>query len=361
MHRLFGAGSSDTVSELDAEILRITTENRVFYAGPLAGYKMGVYTFEGEPALVTKSMDLIEPKKGEWDTLSRLFRGLFTCEKDDLDERPILFGWWRHTLESLYSGNHSRGLAMIFAGERETGKSLVAELVKETFGKRNAQPYTWMTGRDNFNEELFESTLQLIDDENASTDLRDRLRFGASLKQMVAVPGARCRGLHQKASTLRPVWRPLICLNMEPDRLLVLPPLDDDVEDKMALLKVYKSDLPMPVDTEEEKRSFMKQMVSELPAFIYYLLNEFVLDKKLHGRFGVKWWHHEEIIRALTETSPERALLEFIERYFRRKVMTEWVGQTTELRPLLLEEAGLQREEAREVPKSIWMAADSQS
>lgn len=347
--------AGEVVSDLEVEMARITTRNRVFYAGPLAGYKMGVYEFEGEQALVTKSMELLEPRAGSWDTLAQLFEGAFNDRENELDQRPVFFAWWKHILESLYGGYYSRGCALVMAGERESGKSLISELIKETLGKRHAQPYAWMIEKDNFNEELFESTLLVVDDENADTALAARLKFASKIKQIVAVPGARCRGLHQKANTLKPVWRLLICVNMEPDRLMVLPPIDDDVEDKMIMIKACKNTMPMPVGTEAEKSAFWDQLARELPCFIHFLLNEFVIRDSMQGRFGVRFWHHPDIVKELTVISPEQQILEFIERYFRKESQSSWSGTPSDLRTTLKESAGLTYTEQDELPKPAWM------
>lgn len=341
-------------SPLDTELARIVTRNQITYAGRLAGYHVGLHEFQGEPALVKESPMLIVPEPGKWDTLYKLFENNY-CQEGH-DQRWLLLGWIKHALEAIYCGKPSDGIALVLAGEVESGKSLFAKIITELLGRRFAQPYQWMIGQDNFNEEVFESPLQLIDDENADTNITARLRFGAKIKQMVAVQGGRCRGLHQKANNLTPLWRLLICVNMEPDRLVVLPPLDHDIRDKMLILRCYRNEMPMPVSTEWEKAAFWSTLMSELPAFIHYLLHEFEIPKELRGRFGVRYWHHPDVVSALREISPEFRLKEFLDRYFKRthnpSVLT---GKAGEIRAELLKNAGLVKQELRDVPSSSWM------
>jgi hypothetical protein len=345
----------DVVSELENKIFEICARQRVFYAGPLAGYKQGLYEFQGKPALVTESMRLIEPKKGKWPTLYKVFDLVWNDRENKLDQRTLLFGHWAHALQSLHQGIHSGGLALTLAGEHKSGKSLTAKLMIETMGKRFAQPYKWMTGKDNFNEEISESTVLLVDDENANTSHKARSEFGASIKQVVAVPGARIRGLHQKAATLLPTWRLIICLNTEPDRICVMPSLDNDIQDKILILKAIKTDMPMKTNSLNQQQLFWKTLTDELPAFVDYLLNEFVMPEEMTDRFGVIAWQHPEIERALADVAPEATTDEFIERYFKRNDETLWQGTAAELRYLLLTKAGLTYQEESEVDKSTWL------
>ena len=56
-------------------------------------------------------------------------------------------------------------------------------------------------------------------------------------------------------------------------------------------------------------------MVKELPAFVHYLLNDFVLeDEYCEDRYGVIPWMHPEILEALDELSPWSRMLYFIDR-----------------------------------------------
>jgi hypothetical protein len=300
-------------------------------------------------------MKLLEPQAGEWPTLYKLFENVWNDTENGYDQRTLLFGHWAHALESLHSGNHSNGLALAMAGEHKSGKSLTAKLMVKTMGYKFAQPYAWMIGQDNFNEEISEATILLIDDENANTTHKGRLEFGAKIKQIVAVPGARIRGLHQKATTLLPIWRLVICLNTEPDRIMVLPSLDDDIRDKLLILRAFKKPTPMPSDTQKEQRAFMAVLEAELPAFVHYLLNEFTMPEHLTDRFGVSAWCHPEIERSLSDVAPEAVVDEFIERYFKKNNETLWSGTAAELRTLLLTQAGLTYQEQDDVEKSTWL------
>ncbi|MCC5840460.1 MAG: hypothetical protein JJT96_10060 [Opitutales bacterium] len=345
--------AGEVVSPLEVELIDAETDRRVFYAGPLAGYREGVHEMDAARILVTRSPRLLDPRPGEWPTLAAWFKALLCAPDDEVDQRPYFHGWMRQTLESLYAGWWSRGLFLALAGEAGSGKSLMTEIVRIGTGGRVAKPYRYMIGQDNFNEEMFESVLQLIDDENADTSIRARRQFAAQIKQIVANSEARCRGMHQKAMTLKPVWRLLAAVNLEPDNLMVLPPVDDDIADKMMLLRVY-SGFEYP-RREAEKRALFERMVSELPSYVHWLLHEWEIPEYLSGRFGITHFHHPDVLEVLDETSPFERLGRLIDAAILVRA-PEWRGTAADLeRVLKAEDNGLLRADRDWIPQPVWL------
>ena len=347
--------NGEVVSEIDELLENIESNCRVFYAGALAGWQRGIHEMEGERILVSRGPHLLTPKPGYWPVLDKLFSNILSSVDENIDQRKYFFSWLKHTLESLYRGRWSRGLAVALAGEVESGKSLLVDLVKEILGGKCAKPYRYMIHKDGFNEEMFETSLLVVDDESAETDIHSRKHFAAEIKQIVATSSARCRGMHKTAITLKPLWRLMICVNLEPDNLMVLPPIDEDIVDKIMLLKAYRKAMPMPVNTEIEKGIFWDTLMNELPAFVYWLLNEWEIPEQLRGRFGVTPFHHPEIREILEELSPWMRLHHWIERTI-LKDRNIWSGTATELEQALkAEENSLTYEEKKKIPQNIWI------
>jgi hypothetical protein len=66
--------------------------------------------------------------------------------------------------------------------------------------------------------------------------------------------------------------------------------------------------------TLEGRKDFADRIESELPAFLFYLLNDHRIPAEIvDSRFGVATWHHPDIIDALLEASPEGQLLALID------------------------------------------------
>ena len=88
----------------------------------------------------------------------------------------------------------------------------------------------------------------------------------------------------------------------------------------------------MPTTTEAERHAFDKQIVSELPAFCHYLLNYTIPEHLKADRFGIRAFHHPEVVKALHELSKEHKVLELIDKVVFKNPTTEpWEGTSTDL------------------------------
>lgn len=325
------------LAPLDAKMREIEQDKRVAFACALAGHKAGIRRVGGRPFLVTESPALIVPLKGEFPKLEKFFAGLL-CGREEgakegeyttTDQRAHFFCWLRVWLRSLYDGYVTRGPCLGIAGEPESGKTLLATLVKAMTGGRVAKPYDFMIGRDDFNKDMFEASLQLIDDESADTAIEARKDLGAQIKKFVANVDVKLRGMHRDGVTVEPNWRLIILTNLEAEALLVFPPISNDLRDKMLMLKGYSRGAPpgaaateaeraafhLPYGTPEQKAEYVKAMEAELPAFIWWLLREFDPPAEVaHGRFGVATWQHPQILSELQQFSPHVRLWQLIHK-----------------------------------------------
>ena len=83
------ARRGEAMSPLDVKIIETQTAGNVHFAGPVAGYNVGVYENGGIQFLVTQSPKIIEPDPArDWPTLRALVEGMF-----DLAQRIYLYGW----------------------------------------------------------------------------------------------------------------------------------------------------------------------------------------------------------------------------------------------------------------------------
>ncbi len=303
---LSGAASKEhKISDMERELLRVAMEDYVSYAGPLAGWKKGFYNTGGDRILVTRSPSMIEPVEGEWPVLNSIFEAVLggkDAPEDNehaalIDQRPFFFAWWKFGLQCLRECYPDRGLAMVLAGEAGSGKTLVKQLVNQSFGGREVYPYSFMIGRDNFNAEMLEAELWTVDDETADTSIQARTKFGAEIKKITANSAMRFRGMMREAVTLNTFKRLFICVNREPDRLMVLPPMDDDVRGKICMLLAYNSKLFAGIEqnSPEQKRILSETIERELPHFLHWLLFTFAPGDELNGRFGSREFHHPEL------------------------------------------------------------------
>ena len=280
-----------------------------YYSGPLAGYSAGLYEFTNGKGLVTANPNLIDPHPGDCSIIQEILKNL-------LGEEQLTYfeGWMQIAVQSLRSNTRRTGQAVVFAGERGCGKSLVQnQIITPLIGGRASKPYPWMTGKTDFNSDVFKGEHLIIEDEYGSTDIRSRRQFGANLKQIAANEE---QHFHQKgleAMVVKPFWRLSISVNDEPENLTVLPILDESLKDKISLFKCTKAAMPMPTGTNEERDKFAATIKAQIPCYLDYLLKEFVIPESLTDqRFGIKHHHDPEILGAINEMSPEEQLLEIL-------------------------------------------------
>lgn len=304
----------EMLSPADVEILRIQDHESVSYSGALAGYREGLYNQNGLSILVTDGPRLIEPRSGDWPTLLAVFKAVL--DDPHHDQLDIFYGWLHTAATALRQGQLMPGQALVLAGPARCGKSLIQNLITDILGGRSAKPYSFMTGGTQFNSELFKAEHLMIEDEAPSTDFRSRRNLGNFFKQLTVNEDQRLHAKGRDALMLKPFWRVTISLNDEPEDLHVLPPIDSSLEDKLILLRAYRRDLPMPASTVVERKLFGDTLRRELPAFLHWLLTAYSIPDHLQfERFGVRHFHHPDLLAMLREISNEARLMELINRY----------------------------------------------
>jgi len=301
----------ELISQLESAINDCQLDRSVSFAGPLAGHSKGIVELMGQKILVTASPRLIEPVPGEWPMIAKLMKNLF-CDPV-ADQRPYVMGWLKIAVQSLRAGKRRPGQAFAMAGPRECGKSLWQNLTTEMLGGRAAKPYRYMSGRSQFNSDLFGAEHLMIEDECGSTDIRERRKFGTSIKDFTVNEVQSCHAKGRDALSLTPFWRLSISLNDEPENLMILPPVDESLGDKLMLLKVNQGLMPMPTNTQEGRTAFWDALIGELPAFVSSLMNWEIPEGLQCQRFGVTTYHHPDILAAIDGISPEIRLLSLID------------------------------------------------
>jgi hypothetical protein len=225
------------------------------------------------------------------------------------------YSWLKIAWETLLAGLHMPGQAMAIAGPINSGKSLLQSLITEILGGRNGKPYQYMAGETPFNADLIRAEHLIIEDEQASPDLRTRRKLGSHIKNITVNGDQRC---HQKGRTpvmLRPFWRLSISLNDQPEDLLVLPPIDRSLGDKIMLFRAKAVAMPMPTSPAPERKVFYDALVAELPAFLHWLGEWSIPEDIKCDRYGVKAYHHPDLLKEIDANAPEARLLQLIDDY----------------------------------------------
>lgn len=297
--------------EHTSSLCTIRENHHVLWIGPIAGYKSGIHTAPDAQGvlLVTTAPSIIESAPGVFDLISRITRGLF-CDADHEIQFEAVMGWLRQARVNVRNGKRRPLPALAMVGPRNAGKSLFLEIARLSLGGRSAPAYRAITNESGFNADVLGAELLVVDDEVASRDNRARGRFGQSIKSFLFGSSVRIESKGRDAFSARPVHALAIALNDEAQHVMVLPEMDDSLQDKISLIQTGRASI-----TPEEcydREEFMGRIISELPAFLHWLDNGQTPDEIKDSRTGCRAWQHPGILETLSQISPESRLWELV-------------------------------------------------
>ena len=361
-------GYNDTTEKnltpFEGLLYRAQTQSVVAYAGPLAGHKAGVYErSSGQRLLVTDQCNVFAHARDAHDVSrarqpdpgcgrksqvcafdsskskaqlrnahthahdTRCTSPQFTTSFIDelfVDGHEHVIGWMACAYQSLLKGDFTPGQMLALSGPPACGKSFFHYLVTELLGGRMAKPYSYLTGRTAFNGDLARAEHLVIEDEVASSDIRARRNFGSALKQFTVGEDLHVHDKGKIAFTAPTFKRLTLSVNDEPENMMILPPFDASITDKVMLLRCKDA---KPV-LHEDRNANKLAVARELPAFRAFLRKHRVPKRIACPRFGVTAFHNEDLLAMVSETQPETRLLSLIEEVI---ADTEWRGTATEL------------------------------
>jgi hypothetical protein len=304
----------DDAKEL-MQAVRESVKNReldggVQWHGSIAGHAQGLCKDTNDlPILITSEAKIPEPMAGDAPTISEIVGGAFA----DPIATTIFMSWLAGRYKAVRAHCHIPSPMLVLAGEINSGKSLLAWIVAQTLGGRTANPYAAWSGGMLWNDDLVGSELLLVDDCIGSTDIRSRRNFGASFKESVYPHSVQLRKRNHSSISVRPVWCIMVCCNDTPESLQIIPPLDADLADKIALLHVIGVKLAIDTSTPEGKTQLQTLIRSELPAFAQQLIDWETPEELRDTRSGIIAWRDPELSESVDAHSPSKRLEALLE------------------------------------------------
>lgn len=300
----------------------IITHKYCDYAGPLSGKQKGLHTITGRRFLATTSPQIIEPKQGKYPVISEILDSILKHDNYADKQLITLLGWLRHAYTCLKHQSPQPGQSLFLAGDTASGKTfLIKRIILPLLGGRSTSPYNYMMGLTSFNGDMMASEALIMDDCIGSTDYKSKRIFATHLKNLIYAGLIRFEFKNKDAFTHIPLWRLIVALNDTEESLSIIPPIDNDLKDKVIILSCGAMKTTLPNTTPEERTTLDQTIHDELPHFLYALLNLeeeiFEPHKKTReaARSGIDAFHHPDIIAKITELSPELALLDIIDNY----------------------------------------------
>ena len=299
-----------TYSEIDWLMVKVSHERRLDFCGQVGGYPPGLHRICGKQVLITHGPKIPEAARGKWDTLKNFFTQLLGTQT------KYFFSWLKSAFVSLESGFPWRpGQLLAIAGPANCGKSLCQSLITEILGGRACKPYQYLIGESNFNSHFLSTEHWMIEDDTSSTDFRARRHLGAMLKNAIVNSVQNYHAKGRDPLSVTPFVRLTFTLNDNEDSLLVLPPLERDIIDKVILLRASKADTPGEKNGENARRKFWETLLGEIPAFIFALKNWEIPKEIRDKRFGVVAWQNPDLVKDVQTLSNEFKLLNLLDLY----------------------------------------------
>lgn len=308
------AGEHESAKELTAAVKAAIDDREidgaVQWSGVIAGHRQGIMLDNnGQQILITGEPILPQPAEGDTPLIDSIISQAFPNDT----AMDVFISWLSGRYKAVRSYTHIPAPMMVLAGEINSGKSLLAWTVAQLLGGRTANPYEAWSGGILWNDDLVGSEFLLIDDCTGHTDIRARRAFGAAFKGSIYPHMIQLRKRHSSSISVRPVWCCMLCCNDTPEALQIIPPLDADVSDKIAILHVHRIALPIDTSTPEGKKQLQIAIRQELPALADRLM-QWEVPAHLHDtRSGVIAWRDPELVDWVDSHSPARRLEELLE------------------------------------------------
>ena len=329
-----GIANTKDCRALDEALNRIQTAQFALRLGPMAGFRKGWHPAAGGGRFYnTTDPSPVVPAEGDHADLLRLLREMLPGDQAEWFIRWLAIGH-----RSLTSGHYRPGQVLGLVGPVGCGKSLLIDLITEALGGRRAHPYRAWADGSAFNAHLAGSEVLVIDDESPSRDMRARRNLATSMKSSLFSGSVSIEAKYGTPVACRPWWRCVIACNDSPEDVAVLPPVDDSLRDKLALLQCCRPCFPDGLENDEIRTAFMAGLKEQLPGLLHYALSLPIDPFEIDPRTGIASYHHPTVLERLRELSKEALLEDLLLRAIAASVIiTPWAGTAPDLHRALME------------------------
>jgi hypothetical protein len=328
MH-LKAAGCNDrpangqNISEVERVLVHVQTQRRVAAAVPVLFQEEDTVEIYGERYLnISNKKPVLPGDNGNIENFPWLhdyWMKAFDGEANGIPAREYFLAWFRRFYESALAGRPLPGHVVFIAGEAHTGKSflnrcLIGDAVGGSVGAEKI-----LMGETNFNKGGAENALWRCDDAATEGNWKTRELFTKNLKKMAADPVMRYEPKFRDSIELPFMGRVVVTCNIDAESLKILPSLDGTIKDKLMLFKLCEGFKPHFFGTNHQNEERLRK---ELPYFLRFMLDyefpEAILDP-VYRRFGVRAFHHSDLVHQSTSESQENIFAELMEPWINAK------------------------------------------
>ena len=231
-------------------------------------------------------------------------------------------------MEALRDRTFAPGHYLIIMGPAKCGKTLTQEkIISPLLGCGPTDATSYLTGTTDFNQDLMSTFHWMISDGLAFKNYQERNQYTEKVKRYLGNSEQRLHAKYKNAGMI-----PFNCRlsnTLNPAAIESLPLFAEGMVDKLLIL-VGKNHRYLPSGSFP-RAEFEAQIKRELPAYAYFLLNEWKIPEQIQEtdgeRFGFRGWINPWILERQGETARELSLAELIRKaYVVDKVYEETPG-----------------------------------
>lgn len=321
---------------IDEAFNHLFNECRVDGAAPFMFRPEGRIQYMGNPVLNIASARVLPPVAGEYPFLAAFLPRLFLNEEQYIRWRA----WFQYFYKSGLEQRPRPGQAIFMLGPPGIGKGFCSHEVvgKAMGGFTDASAF--LVNGDTFGSENFHRPVLCIDDETPGGNAAVQERFGAMVKKAVANQEFKYHAKFQVPTMVEWSGRVIVTVNLDYASTRILIPMDNSNLDKICIFRCTSDESIK--ELFPERYELQSRMLSELPAYLYDLVNWVPPDSvPRDGRFGYGSFHDPALLDQTHQTSRsapfKEILLEELTTFFKNSPeATEWRGNVTQLYRLML-------------------------
>jgi hypothetical protein len=348
-HGLSDKKPKEGVSMVEKALAFIDLHQYVAGAASCAFYPHGVFNHNGKMILNTHRIEAVKPKltggtwgaSGDFPFVSMFLEQFFTPDRTPLER---FLAWLQYFYRSCHLRDPHSGHGVIIAGPVNVGKTFLNRGIIGGLVGGCAEANAYLTQTDNFNSELFDAGLWVIDDGSMASNATMKRLFSEGVKRAIASREHRANEKFRKAVMVPWQGRIVITCNDDPVSIDQIPNLDGSILEKLMLFRAATRTIKFLGQTE------MREMLKrELPAFARWLLDWQTPAHCLDGadpRFGVTPYCDTTLQRTSNLSSAVSAfseiLCKWLGEYFTdvARGAKAWVGSATDLKISMLSSPG---------------------
>lgn len=341
-----------TASPLDVALERIHQTRLVDGAAPFVFRREAMIQFGGKRYLNIARSRITQPAAGplEWGQGFPWLAGFLSDLFDPDEQLDFFLSWLAHAYRHAHAGAPRNGQAIFLAGDVNQGKTLLSNVVIGGLFGGHMDASDYLLGESRFNKELFEVGLWTVDDTVPSSDPRKQQLYSAMLKKIPANYSFQYHPKFRDQILLPWAGRVVITCNADPESIRILPDIEMSMLDKLSLFRIRTA--------ERDFTGAADRIREELPAFARFLLDWPIPDHcKGDVRFGVKCYHHAELIETARQSSRTAGFIELLERFLRSLFsdsnISEWNGSATDLLAEMMADETTKHVAAKYTPDQI--------